>query len=167
MRAEHQQVSTRGRELPENFIVDVLGLLNADVHTHIGGHPDCHFAYRLVQRLPIGLLQYQWKRLHGGPRDKHVQQRELCLVPVRDGCSVIQRVLRDFGEVNRTQYACDANHVVALLSRYRAGDAFSSSPPLVMSATTSLEACSVPSQRASEFIGACSRDRGLSPKFLA
>jgi hypothetical protein len=33
---------------------------------------------------------------------------------MRDGGGVIQRVLRNFGEVNGTQYACDANHVAIL-----------------------------------------------------
>ena len=110
MCADHEQVSVPRTDLCQDFLVDVGRLLNAELDGNVWRHGGCHSLQVAHESLTIGILEHQWRKIHRGEVREHIQKRQPSLVPASDRCSVIERMLRDLGEINRTEYVNNADH---------------------------------------------------------
>ena len=108
MCADHEQVSVPRTDLCQDFLVDVGRLRNAELDGNVWRHGGCHSLQVAHESLTI--LQHQRRKIHRGEVREHIQQRQPSLVPASDRCSVIERMLRDLGEINWTEYVSNTDH---------------------------------------------------------
>lgn len=109
--------------------MDVWRLLNAEIDGNVLRHPSCHSPQVARESFTIGVVEDQRRKIHGGEVREHVQHCQPSLVPASDGCSVIERMLRDVGEVDWTEDVSNTNHRGTYITANRARTISRPAPP--------------------------------------
>jgi hypothetical protein len=119
----------RLNEFGEDFLVDDCRLQNAELDGNVPRHASRHSPQVAHQSFTMNVVERYWWNIHRGSVWKHMQQRQPGLVPSGNSCRMIQRMLRDLGQVDWTEYLCDADHASASSHRVSLPDESHGSRP--------------------------------------
>lgn len=108
VRAEDQEVGAKVRPFLQNRLMDTSGFVHTQVEAHARRHVCAHPAQIAEQALPRFRRKHQRRSVHRRQIAEDIQYREARTIAMRDGRSMVERVLRDVREIDRAENVSEA-----------------------------------------------------------